>query len=153
MVRLVGKLGLALSLSGVLFSAESGALFSAGSLLVAGCASPVGSETKKPDVGGTANGPGPDLGSFVTLNDLSSPSPADMAKTAVVDMAMSAPKDMSMPPADMATPGGCGAITYAGTCTGDILKYCNAGKLVTVDCWATYLSSCKVVGGNADCYF
>lgn len=141
MVRLVGTLALVVSCSGALF--------------LAGCASPVGGQSTKTDPS-TSKGPPADLGSFVNPpDDLAQPPVAhDMAMTSSPpDLAMNAPKDMSMPPADMATASGCGSITYAGTCTGDILRYCNAGTLVTVDCWAQYLSSCQVVGGNADCYF
>jgi hypothetical protein len=45
---------------------------------------------------------------------------------------------------------GCGDIDADGTCSGDLLEYCAAGKLVTLDC-AQVGAGCGVIGGAATC--
>jgi hypothetical protein len=134
-------------------------LLLAPALLFAACASPVAHELGKP---GASNGPEVELGVFVdptsSVDLAKMPSVPDLA--AAADLAKpSAPSDLAIPshdlsmPHDMAMTGGCGTITADGICMGDTLIYCDAGSLVTYDCWAQAFSGCEVIGGVADCYF
>jgi len=105
----------------------------------------------------TAHGPAVDLAGFVVTDDLSVPSgdlagPKDLASTGN-DLAHAG--DLAGPH-DMASGGGTcpGGVTPEGSCTGDTLKYCDNGSVVTVDCfWDYFGATCKVVNGVADCYF
>ena len=50
--------------------------------------------------------------------------------------------------------GGCGGITYEGTCQGNVLKYCDNGSLQTIDC-AAYNGICEYDAskGYYDCNY
>jgi hypothetical protein len=47
-------------------------------------------------------------------------------------------------------PQACGTVTDVGQCTKDVLSYCNAGVLNTIDC-STVGATCQLVGGSATC--
>lgn len=116
------------------------------SVVLVACAKPTPSML--PDASGTSFGPSNDLAGFITATP-------DMAQAVIVDMAVTPPSDGSTPPADMATPptGACGSITYAGICTGNVLKYCLSNQLTTLDCGAKSMA-CKVdATGDADCHY
>jgi hypothetical protein len=127
--------------------ARLGSISLALSLLLAACASPSDVGNARPP--GTAEGPGPDLGGFVVQD------PPDFASGGITDLSFT-PWDLGGgPTGDMAQSGSasCGAITYAGQCTGSTLTYCNASNsLQTIDC-APSGRQCTVVAGDSDCRY
>jgi hypothetical protein len=130
-------------------------LLVAPTLMLLACANPEFQDPGSKTNNNTAKGP--DLGSFIQpdTGDMAKPPVGgDMAKPPG-DMALMSSPDLAMTPADMsmASTGGCGSITYDGICVGDLLKYCDAGTLRTIDCWNDYFASCEVISGVADCYF
>lgn len=121
-----------------------------------------------PNSGPTGNkntdsrGAGPDLGGFLDPS-------ADLAIGAAPDLATESQGDLggdlATSPADLATAtgpadmtsapsGACpGGVTYAGSCAGYVLTYCNTttNQVVTINC-ASAGNSCIVNGsGDADC--
>ncbi len=48
-------------------------------------------------------------------------------------------------------PGGCGAITYEGCCSGETIQYCENGALQTIDCLENPSCGWSTEGGFYDC--
>ncbi len=117
-----------------------------------GCAKPAPSSL--PDSGGfVEHGPTADFAGFISNTpDMAQPVVADLAKPADASLDAS----MAPSPVDMATTaqtGACGAVTYAGLCNANVLKYCLSSVLTTIDCGAKSLA-CKVdASGDANCHY
>ena len=123
------------------------------------CASPSGLDGKS-----VGDNSGRDLGGFLGATDMTiglakpdlSASTDDLGVTAP-DLAKT-PQDLATPhddlavkPADMTVASGCGSVTYAGTCSGNVVTYCSGNQVKTLTCSSP--TQCTVVAGDANCRY
>jgi hypothetical protein len=126
-------------------------------LALLACATPNG--VPKGSKNDDNRGPTLDLAGFVMEDspDLAEPTAVasggvDLASHADLSSATDMTTAVAAGGADMAMSGGCpGGVTYAGSCSGYTLTYCNtSNKVKTIDC-SLAGNVCAVVSGDADC--